>query len=177
VKTMVEQHGGKPIMWKTGHSLVKAKLRETGALLAGEMSGHVFFKDKWYGFDDAIYCGARLLAILADDLRSSHEIFADIPDSINTPELKLPVDENVKFDLMQRLLNKANFPDADVSTIDGLRVDFADGWGLVRPSNTTPYLILRFEADDEKALNAIKKRFAEFLLAEDATLQLPFQYL
>lgn len=176
VNDMVKQHGGKPIMWKTGHSLVKAKLRETGALLAGEMSGHVFFKDKWFGFDDAIYCGARLLAILAEDGRSSSEIFAEIPDSVNTPELKLPVDEAVKFDLMQRLVNKAHFPDAKISTIDGLRVDFDNGWGLVRPSNTTPYLILRFEADNETVLNKIKKQFAEFLLAEDSSLQLPFEW-
>lgn len=176
VKQMVEQHGGTPIMWKTGHSLVKAKLRETGALLAGEMSGHVFFKDNWFGFDDAIYCGARLLAILAQDNRSSSEIFSKIPDSTNTPELKLPVDEAVKFDLMQRLVKKVNFPNAEISTIDGLRVDFDNGWGLVRPSNTTPCLTLRFEADNAAALNQIKKQFATFLLAEEPSLQLPFDW-
>jgi len=174
VHHMVKKYGGEPIMWKTGHSLLKAKLKETGALLAGEMSGHTFFKENWHGFDDAIYTAARLLDIISRDGRTSAEIFADIPNSVNTPELKLPIDEPLKFKLMEKLIAAANFPDAEIHHIDGLRVNFNNGWGLVRPSNTTPYLILRFEADDPDALNNIKATFKTFLLATDPTLKLPF---
>lgn len=171
---VIKEAGGVPMMWKTGHSLVKAKLAETGAALAGEMSGHIFFKDRWYGFDDAVYSAARMLEILAKTAGNSDALFADIPDSVNTPELKVYVDENEKFSLMNRLVDSANFGQAEVVTIDGLRVNFADGWGLVRPSNTTPCLVLRFEAESQKVLEKIQNVFREFLLTAQADLVLPF---
>ncbi len=170
----IKEFGGKPTMWKTGHSHIKAKLAETKAPLAGEMSGHTFFNDRWYGFDDGIYTAARLLEIVARDTRSSSEIFQSFPDSVNTPELKLPISEERKFEFMQRFVNEADFGDGNISTIDGIRVDYPNSWGLVRPSNTTPYLILRFEADDEASLNAIQDSFREQLLRLDAGLKVPF---
>jgi len=165
---------GKPIMWKTGHSLLRAKLKETGAPLAGEMSGHIFFKERWFGFDDGLYAGARLLEILSRADRKVSDIFQTLPDSINTPELKLELPEEKKQTFMLALLENAHFPDATLITIDGLRVDFPDGWGLVRMSNTTPCLTLRFEADDAEALARIQNLFRAQLLAIDSQLQLPF---
>lgn len=174
VAEVVKAHGGTPLMWKTGHSLVKAKLKETGALLAGEMSGHTFFKERWLGFDDGIYAGSRLLEILAKQTQTSDELFSGIPDSINTPELKLAINDDKKFALMEKISKQLHFPDALLTTIDGIRADFADGWGLIRPSNTTPYLVLRFEADSETSLQRIQENFREQLLAVDSTLELPF---
>ena len=171
---IIHAYGGVPIMWKTGHSFIKAKLAETQALLAGEMSGHLFFKDRWYGFDDAIYAGARLLHILAESDGNSHALFSTIPNSVNTPELKIYVNEDEKFSLMDRLIKSAQFSSADILTIDGLRVNFADGWGLVRPSNTTPCLVLRFEADDETVLAKIQALFRDYLLLMKPDLVLPF---
>lgn len=171
---MIKQFGGEPLMWKTGHSHIKAKLAETKAPLAGEMSGHTFFNDRWYGFDDGIYTAARLLEIMSKDGRSSSEIFLDFPDSINTPELKLPISEERKFEFMEQFVNDADFGEGNISTIDGIRVDYANSWGLVRPSNTTPYLILRFEANDETALKEIQNRFREQLLRLDGDLHIPF---
>lgn len=171
---VIHEAGGVPIMWKTGHSLIKAKIAETQAALGGEMSGHIFFKDRWYGFDDAIYSGARLLEILASTSGNSDELFKEIPNSVNTPELKIYVEESEKFSLMDRLVQSANFSTAEVVTIDGLRVNFADGWGLVRPSNTTSCLVLRFEAESENVLEKIQNVFREFLLAVKADLVLPF---
>jgi phosphomannomutase/phosphoglucomutase len=161
-------------MWKTGHSLIKAKLAETQAALAGEMSGHLFFKDEWYGFDDAIYAGARLLKILAAARQDSAEIFDGIPNSVNTPELKIDIGENEKFAFMEALIQKANFSDAEHVTIDGLRVNFADGWGLVRLSNTTPCLVLRFEAKSETVLAHIQEMFRDLLLTVNPGLVIPF---
>jgi phosphomannomutase/phosphoglucomutase len=173
--TVIHALGGEPIMWKTGHSLIKAKLIEMQAKLAGEMSGHFFFRDKWYGFDDALYAGARLLEILAREDDKGPDIFASIPNSINTPELKISVEENEKFDLMRALKDNANFQDAkEIVTIDGLRVNFEDGFGLIRPSNTTPYLILRFEALNEVILKTIQSRFRDWLLSVRPDLVLPF---
>jgi phosphomannomutase/phosphoglucomutase len=173
--TVVSEHGGEPIMWKTGHSLIKAKLAETQALLAGEMSGHIFIKDRWYGFDDAVYAGARLLEIVAAESCDIDALFATIPDSVNTPELKIAVSEDAKFLIMEKLVASANFHTAlQVMTIDGLRVNFADGWGLVRPSNTTPCLVLRFEAESEAVLARIQNVFRDFILAVEPSLQLPF---
>lgn len=173
--TVVRACGGEPIMWKTGHSLIKAKLAETDALLAGEMSGHIFFKDRWYGFDDALYAGARLLEILARTEEDIDTVFSAIPDSINTPELKIPVSEHEKFPLMEKIIANAQFEQADdINTIDGLRVSFASGWGLVRPSNTTPCLVLRFEAETQLALDHIKQLFKNFLLALEPKLDVPF---
>lgn len=173
--TLINSLGGEPIMWKTGHSLIKAKLAETKAQLAGEMSGHFFFKHRWYGFDDALYAGARLLEILAHEIDDSDTVFAKIPNSVNTPELKVWVAEEEKFQLMQLLIQHADFKDAnDVMTIDGLRVNFTDGWGLVRPSNTTPYLILRFEAINEVILQKIQSLFRSWMLSVRPDLVLPF---
>jgi phosphomannomutase/phosphoglucomutase len=166
--------GGKGTMWKTGHSFIKAKLKESGALLAGEMSGHTFFKERWYGFDDGLYTAARLLEILARDSRAPQEIFASLPNTINTPELNLKFVEGEHYAFMHKLLTKANFPDARVTTIDGLRVDFDDGFGLVRASNTTPVLVFRFEADNETALARIQQRFRELMQTTQAGLELPF---
>jgi phosphomannomutase/phosphoglucomutase len=172
---LVRAHGGVPMMWKTGHSLIKAKMLEMNALLGGEMSGHFFFKDRWYGFDDALYAGARLLEMLAQRKENSSDVFAAIPNSVNTPELKVQVADEHKFALMQKLVNGAKFPDAtNVSTIDGLRVNFAEGWGLVRPSNTTPYLVLRFEAVNEVMLANIQRLFREWMLEVSPELELPF---
>lgn len=171
---IITKAGGKPLMWKTGHSLIKAKLRERGALLAGEMSGHIFFKERWYGFDDGLYAGARLLEIVSQNSLNVNEIFARLPNSVNTPELKLPLSDDQKVKFMQKLLANSCFEGGKINTIDGLRVDFADGWGLVRMSNTTPYLVLRFEADDQASLERIQNRFREQMLAIDKELALPF---
>ncbi len=171
---IIREHGGQPLMWKTGHSFIKAKIRESGALLAGEMSGHIFFKERWYGFDDGLYAGARLLEILARDPRSSSEVFAELPDSVNTPELNIPMQEGEPARFINLLLENAHFEDAQVSTIDGLRADFPDGWGLVRSSNTTPVLVLRFEADDDAALQRIKDEFRRVMLQVKPGLELPF---
>jgi len=172
---LIRAHGGEPMMWKTGHSLIKAKMLETSAALGGEMSGHFFFKDRWYGFDDALYAGARLLEMLTKHEQTSAEAFAAIPNSVNTPELKVHVADEYKFALMQKLVDGAKFNDAtDVLTIDGLRVNFAEGWGLVRPSNTTPYLVLRFEATNESMLQNIQQLFREWMLGVSPELDLPF---
>ncbi len=170
----IKQHGGNPVMWRTGHSVLKAKLFEMNAPLAGEMSGHIFFKDEWFGFDDGIYVGARLLQILSRDKRRVSEVFADLPNSVNTPELKVPMKEESKKSFMQRLINEADFGNAEVITIDGLRVEFPNGWGLIRPSNTSPYLTLRFEADTEAGLKRIQEIFRQQLLKLDPQLLLPF---
>ena len=170
----IRQHGGKPVLWKTGHSLVKAKLRETGAPLAGEMSGHVFFKERWYGFDDGLYAGARLLEILSrlPDISAALE---GLPDSITTPELNLAVAEGENHTLIAGLQKTARFTGAtDVITIDGLRVEYADGFGLMRASNTTPVIVLRFEGDTRAALERIQADFRRVLLEVKPGAALPF---
>jgi len=174
--TAIAAAGGVADMYKTGHSFIKARLRELDAPLGGEMSGHIFFRDRWPGFDDGLYAGARLLEILAADARAPEAVFAELPDSVNTPELQIRfAEEGAHFAFMERLKARAAFADArSILRIDGLRVDFADGWGLVRPSNTTPVLVLRFEADDEAALARIQARFRAELLAVDPALELPF---
>lgn len=161
-------------MTRTGHALLKAKLKELNAPIGGELSGHIFFSERWYGFDDGIYAAVRLLEILAKDSRTSSEIFADIPNSANTPELKLAMADDKKFQFMEKFIATAKFPEAKITTIDGIRIDFADGFGLVRPSNTTPAIILRFEGETEKALERIKNIFREQLLKTDENLKLPF---
>jgi len=164
----ITEHGGEPIMSRTGHSFIKAKLKETGAALGGEMSGHIFFKERWYGFDDALYTGARLLEILSKTDKTCAEIFAGLPDSINTPEINIHFDKQGKqFEAMDRLAKTADFPDAEITTIDGVRVDYDNGWGLVRPSNTTPCLVLRFEADDQQTLDSIQTTFKSWLKNND----------
>jgi phosphomannomutase/phosphoglucomutase len=172
--TLIREHGGQPLMWKTGHSFIKAKIRESGALLAGEMSGHIFINERWYGFDDALYAAARLLEILTKDNRSSAEVFAGLPDSVNTPELNVSMREGEPPVFINNLLEHAHFEGATVSTIDGLRADFPDGWGLVRASNTTPVLVLRFEADNEEALARIMGEFRRAMIQVNPHLSLPF---
>jgi phosphomannomutase/phosphoglucomutase len=170
----IREHGGKPTLWKTGHSLVKAKMKETGALLAGEMSGHVFFKERWYGFDDGLYAGARLLEILSQ-VADSNATLNNLPDAVSTPELHIHVQEGENHSLINRLQSEARFEGArDIITIDGLRVEYADGFGLMRASNTTPVIVLRFEADDAVALTRIQNDFRRVLLTANAALKLPF---
>jgi phosphomannomutase / phosphoglucomutase len=168
------RHGGSPIMWKTGHSLIKGKMRETEAELAGEMSGHFFFRERWYGFDDGIYSAARLLEILAADDRDPEEIFAELPKGVSTPELKVVMEEGEHYAYIERFRAQSSFEGAKVITIDGVRADWPDGWGLVRCSNTTPSLVLRFDADNEAALARIQGTFRTQLLAVDPSLKLPF---
>ncbi len=170
----ITEAGGQPEMWKTGHSFIKARLKETGAMLGGEMSGHIFFKERWYGFDDALYAAARLLEILSADNRPVSEIFAEIPDSFNTPELNIKFAEGEHHKFMQNFVETAQFSDATINTIDGLRADFEDGWGLVRASNTTPSLVIRFEADTEEALKRIQILFGNAMKAVDNGIELPF---
>jgi phosphomannomutase/phosphoglucomutase len=168
------RHGGSPLMWKTGHSLIKAKMRETGAELAGEMSGHFFFKERWYGFDDGIYAAARLLEILSVQPDTPAATLAALPDGMSTPEIKVDAPDGDPHSFVERFRNAARFEGARLSTIDGLRVDFADGWGLVRASNTTPVLVMRFDADNAAALKRIQDAFREQLLAIKPDLELPF---
>jgi len=170
----IRAHGGKPTMWKTGHSLIKAKMKETGSLLAGEMSGHVFFKERWYGFDDGAYAGARLLEILSGvaDIQAA---FDRLPDSINTPELQIKLAEGENYALIEKLQKHAKFPTArEIIKIDGLRVEYADGFGLARSSNTTPVVVLRFEGDNAEALKRIQGEFRGVLQENKPGVQLPF---
>ena len=168
------RHGGSPLMWKTGHSLIKAKMRETDAELAGEMSGHFFFKERWYGFDDGIYAAARLLEILAAQPGSATDTLNALPDGVSTPEIKVDAPDGDPHSFVERFRNAARFDGGRLSTIDGLRVDFDDGWGLVRASNTTPVLVLRFDADSREALARIQDAFRAQLLALKPDLKLPF---
>ena len=170
----IRERGGRPTMSKTGHSFIKKKLQETGAPLAGEMSGHIFFKERWYGFDDAMYAGARLLEILSrtPDISATLE---NLPDAVNTPELHLKTAEGENYTLIDRLKETAKFEGAqELITIDGLRVEYKDGFGLARPSNTTPVVVLRFEADNEAALKRIEEDFRRALLAVKPDAKLPF---
>ena len=174
LKPWIEQHGGKPLLWKTGHSLIKAKMKETGAELAGEMSGHTFFKERWYGFDDGMYAGARLLEILSRDADSSAALHA-IPDSLSTPELNIACADASPHALIDKLAATATFPGAvDVIRIDGLRVEYPDGFGLARASNTTPVIVLRFEADNAAALARIQGEFRRVLSQAMPGRPLPF---
>ncbi|MGA0855641.1 MAG: phosphomannomutase/phosphoglucomutase [Burkholderiaceae bacterium] len=170
----IKAHGGEPLMWRTGHSLIKAKLKETKAPLAGEMSGHVFFNDRWYGFDDGLYAAARLLEILSRSDNPS-AILEALPDAISTPELQVKTQEGENHEVVARLRDQADFPTAQSRiTIDGIRVEYADGFGLARASNTTPVVVLRFEADTEQALARIQAEFKAGLLSVMPSAQLPF---
>ncbi|MCW9006284.1 MAG: phosphomannomutase/phosphoglucomutase, partial [Gammaproteobacteria bacterium] len=170
----IEKMGGQALMWKTGHSFIKSKMKESGALLAGEMSGHIFFKERWFGFDDGLYSAARMLEILSKKPGTAAEIFGQLPDSFNTPELQIHFAEGDHYKFMQAFKQKAQFEDADISTIDGMRVNWKKGWGLIRPSNTTPCLVLRFEAEDENTLKDIQEKFREQILNTNNELTLPF---
>jgi phosphomannomutase/phosphoglucomutase len=170
----VAKRGGKALMWKTGHSLVKAKMRETGAPLGGEMSGHIFFKDRWYGFDDGLYAGARLLELLSREKNPSAVLNA-LPQSSSTPELQLQLAEGENFSLIEKMQRDAKFPGADqVITIDGLRVEYPDGFGLARSSNTTPVIVMRFEAESKAALDRIQGEFKRVITAAKPDAALPF---
>jgi phosphomannomutase/phosphoglucomutase len=161
-------------MWKTGHSLVKAKLRETGAPLGGEMSGHIFFKDRWYGFDDGLYAGARMLELLSRVADPSALLNA-LPQSSSTPELHLKLEEGENVALIAKLQKEASFPGAEqIVTIDGLRVEYADGFGLARSSNTTPVVVMRFEGETEQALARIQAEFKRAILASKPDAVLSF---
>ena len=171
----IRQHGGRPLLWKTGHSLIKSKLKETGAPLAGEMSGHVFFKDRWYGFDDGMYAGARLLELLSRAENPSKAL-ESLPDSISTPEINVALErEGDNHKLIGELQKSARFEGAtEVNTIDGLRVEYPDGFGLMRASNTTPVIVLRFEGDSRAALDRIQRDFKRVLLAAKPDARVPF---
>ena len=170
----IERHGGRPLIWKTGHSLIKAKLKESGAPLAGEMSGHIFFKERWYGFDDALYCGARLLEILSKEVNPSAVLEA-LPDAPSTPELNWKLAEGEPHALIERLQKSAPFAGAQrVLTIDGVRAEYADGFGLARASNTTPVVVLRFEGDTAEALKRIQEDFRKALQPMKPQSPLPF---
>jgi phosphomannomutase/phosphoglucomutase len=158
----IEKHGGKGIMWKAGHSLIKSKMKEEGALLGGEMSGHIFFAERYFGFDDAIYAGARLLEILSRNEKTLKELLADVPKMANTPEIRIDCPDDRKFDIVAELAEEFK-KDYDVIDVDGARVLFEAGWGLIRSSNTQPVLVLRFEATDEKRLEEIRQIFMEKL--------------
>ncbi len=174
LKDVIIEAGGVPQMCPTGHSIVKRVMRESKAALAGEMSGHLFFKDRWYGFDDALYSACRLLEVLSASSLSVSEQCALVPDSINTPEIKIPIFEEKKFSFMARFSTEAIFPEAQLIDIDGVRVEFEHGWGLVRASNTTPCLVARFEAVDVEKLNEIQALFKAQMQAIDAALEIPF---
>jgi phosphomannomutase / phosphoglucomutase len=170
----ITARNGVPVMSKTGHSFIKARMKETGALLAGEMSGHVFFKERWYGFDDGLYAAARLLEILSrhDDPGA---VLNALPDALSTPELNIRMDEGQPFELVRKLRDNARFDGCErIVTLDGVRVEYADGFGLVRASNTTPVVVLRFEADNETALARIQDDFRKALAAVWPGLTLPF---
>src|SRR5205085_8021465 len=174
----IEKHGGRPTIWKTGHSLIKAKLKETGALLAGEMSGHTFFKERWYGFDDALYGGARLLEILSKE-KDPNQTLKQLPNAPSTPELHWALEEGEPHAMVEKLQaqveNASPFPRAErVITIDGVRVEYADGFGLARASNTTPVIVIRFEADNNAALERIKKQFRAALQPLKPNAPLPY---
>lgn len=170
----IKSHGGQPLMWKTGHSLVKAKLKETGSPLGGEMSGHVFFKDRWYGFDDGLYAGARLLEILSK-VADMTKTLNDLPQSTSTPELQLKLNEGENFAIIEQMQKNANFPGStEIISIDGLRVEYPDGFGLARSSNTTPVIVMRFEAESPEALARIQAALKAAILAVKPDAVLPY---
>ncbi|HEY3700162.1 MAG TPA: phosphomannomutase/phosphoglucomutase, partial [Spongiibacteraceae bacterium] len=174
LNNVISSYGGRPIMWKSGHSFMKEKMAETGALLGGEFSGHIFFNERWFGFDDGMYAAARLIEILSTSDPNLDAQLSTLPATVSTPELKIEATEQAKFDLIERLLANGKFGEGKLTTLDGVRVDFPDGWGLVRASNTTPALTLRFEADNEAALARIQTLFKDQLGAIDPRLSFGF---
>ncbi len=171
---VIRAAGGEAEMWKTGHSLIKARMKETGALLAGEMSGHIFFKERWLGFDDGLYAAARLLEILAAQALDADAFFSQYPQDLNTPEINVDVTDENKFDLVKKLAQEGEFGDGQKTTLDGIRIDYDDGWGLCRASNTTPVLVLRFEGKTPEALARISETFKNALTKIDPSLVLNF---
>jgi phosphomannomutase/phosphoglucomutase len=174
LKSWITKHGGVPEMYQTGHSLIKRRMKEVDSPISGEMSGHLFIKERWYGFDDALYCGARLLEIVSKHADANAPLKA-LPDALSTPELNWKLAEGEPHALIDRIKQSATFTGAqEVITIDGVRVEYADGWGLARASNTTPVIVLRFEADNEAALTRIKEDFRRVLQAQKPDLPLPY---
>ena len=172
---VVRRAGGQPVLCRSGHAPLKARLRASSAQLAGELSGHIMFKDRWLGFDDALYAGARLVEVLTREQQSSDRVFAALPGGIATPELAIPCAEGASERIMARLLPlAAELGNLEVLTLDGLRLESADAWGLVRSSNTLPQLVLRFEGDDHRALAAMQARFRVLLERAAPGLPLPF---
>ena len=171
---LVKKFGGSPIMHRSGHSLMKQKMRETNAILGGEFAAHIFIKDNWFGFDDGLYVAARLLKIISESCASSDEIFEQFFTGFCTTEISIKVPEERKFLVMDRLIELASFPTATLITLDGLRVEYADGWGLVRASNTSPALLLRFEADTRIRMNEIQEQFKHLILSADKNLEISF---
>lgn len=173
---VIRQHDGHPVMWQTGHSIIKAKMAEDNIQFAGEMSGHIFFADDWYGFDDGIYSSTRLLHFLAQNQQTLAELIAELPKRLNTPEIKIAIAEHKKFDFVEKFQRKASELNAEIVTIDGVRAQFADGWGLLRASNTTPNLICRFEANSDDALQRIRQQFSDLMQRIDEEVRLPRVY-
>lgn len=174
LKSIIESSGGTPLMWKTGHSFIKSKMKEVDAPLAGEMSGHIFFKERWYGFDDALYTAARFIEIFTNADQSPTELLGELPDGVSTPELRLPLSEDQHAGFMEELIEKMSVSGAEISDIDGLRIEYSDGWGLARPSNTSPNIILRFEGENEEALERIKAEFRASIILVVGETDLPF---
>ena len=172
--TLITRYGGRPVLWKTGHAFMKEKMTETGALLGGEFSGHMFFGERWYGFDDGMYAAARLAEILSTHGDSLDATIEDFPATVNTPEILIPVAERDKFDLMEKIVRNCDFSSGKTNTMDGIRVDFTDGWGLVRASNTSPALTARFEADTQESLDTIMTEFREQIALVEPALELHF---
>tara|TARA_X000000368_G_scaffold149535_2_gene117994 strand:+ start:747 stop:2141 length:1395 start_codon:yes stop_codon:yes gene_type:complete len=171
---IIKEYGGIPVMCRTGHSYIKMKMKEINAILGGEMSGHIFFKDRWFGFDDGIYAGIRMLEIISNSNKTSSEIFNELPKSYSTPELNITVNKDgFQHEFMKKFASEANFKDAKISKIDGVRADFANGWGILRASNTTPCLVMRFEAKSEKMLKNIKDAFINEIFKIDPALEIP----
>jgi len=164
----ISKLGGKPLICKTGHTFIKQKIRETDAPLGGEMSGHIFFNDRWPGFDDGIYAGARILEIIAE---SEEDVFSTIPNMFSTPEINIPAGDNIKFSIVRDFVKNSKFDEANIIDIDGLRVEFKKGWGLLRASNTSPVLVLRFEAESQEYLEEIKNIFYEKLRTIDSEIE------
>ncbi|MCU7799098.1 MAG: hypothetical protein KZQ70_02855 [gamma proteobacterium symbiont of Lucinoma myriamae] len=173
LEKFISDLGGNALLCKSGHSFMKSKLLEEGALLAGEMNGHIYIKERWFGFDDALFTAARVLEILSIDLRKSRQVFAELPDSLNTPEILIAA-ENSKAIIEQLNKDLSAFSDGNIITIDGIRVEYSDGWGLVRSSNTRENLSMRFEAENEAALQRIATTFKDVVLAIEPTLEFPF---
>ncbi|MCR8923761.1 phosphomannomutase/phosphoglucomutase [Dasania sp. GY-MA-18] len=174
LNSLISNYGGRPIMWKTGHSFMKEKMLETGALLGGEFSGHIFFKERWFGFDDGMYAAARLIEILSTTDPDLDAQLSAFPLMVSTAELKVASDEQRKFSIIEQLTQQGQFENGKITTLDGVRVDFNDGWGLVRASNTTPILVLRFEAKDQQTLQNIQQIFKQQLSNIDNSLQFDF---
>lgn len=174
LKAIIEASGGKPLMWKTGHSFIKTKMKEVESPLAGEMSGHIFFKERWYGFDDALYTAARTIEILLNEQGTSAEVFDQFPSGVSTPELRLRLDESRHAEFMQKAKEQLGDVDAEIIEVDGLRVEYKDGWVLMRGSNTSPYIIMRFEAENQKVLSMLQDEYRTLINAIDSDLDVPY---